>query len=97
MSATPRSSPLGGKHVFVAAVFLLLALWPLVSGAYGADLVAKLMIYAILAVALELLGHPVPGELRGAPLDEFWDWAIASWSMACVPAVRSLPQPGSAS
>ena len=55
MSATPRSSPLGGKHVFVAAVFLLLALWPLVSGAYGADLVAKLMIYAILAVALELL------------------------------------------
>ena len=51
----------------------------------------------VLAVALELLGHPVPAELRGAPLDEFWRWAIASWSMACVPAVRSLPQPGSAS
>ena len=51
----------------------------------------------VLAVALELLGHPVPAELRGVPLNEFWDWAIASWSMACVPAVRSLPQPGSAS
>lgn len=51
----------------------------------------------VLAVALELLGHPVPAELRGVPLNEFWGWAIASWSMARVPAVRSLPQPGSAS
>ena len=52
---TAHSSAIGGKHVFVAVVFALLALWPLVAGEYGADFVAKIMIYAILAVALELL------------------------------------------
>ena len=52
---TARHAALGGKHLFVAAVFVLLALWPLVAGSYGADFVAKIMIYAILAIALELL------------------------------------------
>lgn len=40
---------------FVIAVFSLLALWPLLSGSYGTDLVAKIMIYALLALSLELL------------------------------------------
>lgn len=43
------------KFLFVAAAFGLLAAWPLVSGAYGVDLVAKIMIYALLALGLELL------------------------------------------
>lgn len=34
---------------------LLLALYPLVGGSYGVDLVAKIMIYAIFALSLELL------------------------------------------
>mgnify|MGYP000323008392 CR=1 FL=1 len=40
---------------FVLAVFGLLALWPVVTGSYGTDLVAKIMIYALLALSLELL------------------------------------------
>jgi branched-chain amino acid transport system permease protein len=40
---------------FVLVFFGLLALWPLMSGAYGTDLVAKIMIYALLALSLELL------------------------------------------
>ncbi len=43
------------KLVFVAASFAALAAWPLVAGAYGIDLVSKIMIYAILALSLELL------------------------------------------
>lgn len=45
---------------------------------------------AILAEALEFLGHPVPSALRGAPLAEFWPWAISVWSMRKVPAVRGM-------
>ncbi len=41
--------------VFVAACFALLAAYPWLGGAYGIDLVAKMMIYAILALSLELL------------------------------------------
>lgn len=41
--------------IFVVAVFLALALYPLVAGSYGLDLVTKIMIYAILALSLELL------------------------------------------
>jgi branched-chain amino acid transport system permease protein len=44
-----------GKAAFVGAGFLVLALWPLMSGAYGLDLVTKIMIYAIFALSLELL------------------------------------------
>ncbi|RZT97727.1 branched-chain amino acid ABC transporter permease [Rivibacter subsaxonicus] len=45
-----RSSPL-----FVALVFAALALFPLVAGNYGIDFVTKVMIYAVLALSLELL------------------------------------------
>ena len=40
---------------FVAAAFALLSAYPLFGGAYGMDLVAKMMIYAIFALSLELL------------------------------------------
>jgi branched-chain amino acid transport system permease protein len=43
------------KSWFVAVVFAALALYPLAGGAFGIDLVAKTMIYAILALSLELL------------------------------------------
>jgi len=43
------------KLAFATAVFALLALWPLGAGSYGVDLVTKIMIYAILALSLELL------------------------------------------
>ena len=45
---------------------------------------------ATLAAALEFLGHAVPPELRGAPVADFWPWAIAAWSMDKVPAVRAI-------
>ncbi len=44
-----------GKFLFVAACFAALAAWPLVSGSYGIDLVGKIMVYAMLALSLELL------------------------------------------
>lgn len=50
---------------------------------------------AVLAAACHFLGHPLPVELRGASLAEFWRWAIASWSMEKVPKVRAV-FPGSA-
>ena len=40
---------------FVLAFFGLLAVWPALSGSYGMDLIAKIMIYALLALSLELL------------------------------------------
>ncbi len=43
------------KLLFVALAFGLLALWPLVAGNYGIDLVTKIMIYAVFALSLELL------------------------------------------
>jgi branched-chain amino acid transport system permease protein len=43
------------RSLFVIAVFLLLAVYPLVAGQFGVDLVAKIMIYAIFALSLELL------------------------------------------
>jgi len=46
---------LSSRAGFVVAVFTLLALYPLVSGSFGIDLVTKTMIYAILALSLELL------------------------------------------
>lgn len=45
------SSPL----LFVVAAFALLGAYPFFGGAYGIDLVAKMMIYAIFALSLELL------------------------------------------
>ena len=43
------------KLAFVAAMFLLLAAFPMFSGNFGVDLVSKIMIYAIFALSLELL------------------------------------------
>ncbi|HCY15090.1 MAG: ABC transporter permease [Curvibacter sp. GWA2_64_110] len=43
------------KLLFVAISFAALALFPLASSSYGIDLVTKIMIYAILALSLELL------------------------------------------
>lgn len=45
---------------------------------------------AVLADALSFLGHTVPHELRGAPVRDFWSWAIAAWSMTRVPAVQAI-------
>jgi branched-chain amino acid transport system permease protein len=46
---------MGGKHLFVAGAVLALAVLPLVAGSFGIDLVTKIMIFAILALSLELL------------------------------------------
>lgn len=43
------------KALAVLLGFGALALWPLVAGGYGLDLVTKIMIYAVLALSLELL------------------------------------------
>ena len=43
------------KTMFLLGCFAALALWPLAAGPYGIDLVTKIMIYAILALSLELL------------------------------------------
>jgi branched-chain amino acid transport system permease protein len=44
-----------GRVIFVLLAFAALALYPLVAGSYGIDLVTKIMIYAIFALSLELL------------------------------------------
>lgn len=46
---------LNGKLLFIGLVFAGLAAYPLMAGSYGLDLVTKIMIYAILAMSLELL------------------------------------------
>jgi len=53
----PRSGPRPStpKIASVAIGALALALWPLVTGSFGVDLVTKTMIYAIVALSLELL------------------------------------------
>ena len=43
------------KFLFVALALAALALWPLMAGQYGVDLVTKIMIFAIFALSLELL------------------------------------------
>lgn len=43
------------KTYFVVCVFVGLAVFPLLAGSYGVDFVTKTMIYAILALSLELL------------------------------------------
>ena len=44
-----------GKLLFVALAFGALALYPLVAGKFGIDLITKIMIFAIFALSLELL------------------------------------------
>ena len=46
---------LSSKSAFVIVAFGLLALYPLVAGKFGIDLVTKIMIFAIFALSLELL------------------------------------------
>ena len=43
------------KNFFVLLVFCALALYPMMAGSFGIDLVTKIMIYAVLALSLELL------------------------------------------
>lgn len=43
------------RFLFILAVFALLAAWPFAGGSYGIDLVSKIMVYAIVALSLELL------------------------------------------
>ena len=43
------------KNLFAFTSFVALALYPLVSGSYGIDLVTKIMIFAVFALSLELL------------------------------------------
>ena len=43
-----------------------------------------------LAAAMRFLGHPVPADLCGAPVADVWRWAIASWSVERIPAVRGI-------
>ena len=50
MAGTDRS-----RYAFVVLAFAALAAYPAVSGEFGVDLVTKIMIYAILALSLELL------------------------------------------
>ena len=45
---------------------------------------------ALLATVLAFLGQPLPADAARLPLPEFWQWAIAHWAMARVPAVRTL-------
>ncbi len=44
-----------GKALFVLLAFAALAVYPMVAGTFGVDLVTKIMIYAIFALSLELL------------------------------------------
>jgi branched-chain amino acid transport system permease protein len=46
---------MNSRVLFVVAAFALLAAYPLVAGNYGIDLVTKIMVYAVLALSLELL------------------------------------------
>jgi branched-chain amino acid transport system permease protein len=43
------------RAAFLVLAFSLLALWPFMAGSFGVDLVTKIMIYAMLALSLELL------------------------------------------
>jgi branched-chain amino acid transport system permease protein len=43
------------KLTFVGGLFVLLAVFPMFSGQYGIDLVGKIMVFAIVALSLELL------------------------------------------
>ena len=44
-----------------------------------------------LSRAMAFLGHEVPEEIQRGSLQSFWDWAIANWSLARVPARLTIP------
>lgn len=48
----------------------------------------------VLTEAIRFLGVAVPDGLPGAPLSEFWAWAVPAWSMATVAKVRAMHLPG---
>ncbi|MEY3271549.1 MAG: hypothetical protein RLZZ341_450, partial [Pseudomonadota bacterium] len=91
--------PRAGQVGFVIAVFAALAAYPLVAGSYGLDLVAKIMIFAIFALSLELLvggtglvcfGHAAffgIGAYAAVLLSPGYDAANLLWLLpACVAA-----------
>jgi branched-chain amino acid transport system permease protein len=49
------TSNVSGRALFVLLAFAALALYPLVAGKFGIDLIAKIMIFAVFALSLELL------------------------------------------
>ena len=57
MNSLPAVSSkfVSSKFLFTGCVFAALALYPLVAGSFGLDLVTKIMIFAVLALSLELL------------------------------------------
>jgi branched-chain amino acid transport system permease protein len=55
MSESAAHRPRIGQIGFVVAAFAALAIYPLVAGSYGLDLVTKIMLFAIFALSLELL------------------------------------------
>ena len=76
------------KIIFVTLAFVALALFPLVAGKYGIDLVTKIMIFAVFALSLELL-------VGGTGLVCFGQSAFLG--IGAYAAVRLSPQDGSAS
>jgi branched-chain amino acid transport system permease protein len=72
---------------FVACCFAALALFPLAGGAFGVDLVTKIMVYAIFALSLELL-------VGGAGLVCFGQAAF--FGIGAYAAVRLAPAGGPA-
>jgi len=40
---------------------------------------------ALLAAALEFLGHPLPASMRGDSLDQIWQWALQHWDLEQIP------------
>ena len=45
-----------------------------------------------LSRVLRFLGHPPPDDLGGATLDEFWQWAVASWNPSALPPEQLIKQ-----
>lgn len=43
-----------------------------------------------LEAALAFLGHPIPSEIRRAPVQELLDWAIGSWTINQLPEQREM-------
>ncbi len=50
-----RGTAATGRLLFAGTAFVALALFPLVTGSFGVDLVTKIMVFAIFALSLELL------------------------------------------
>ena len=79
---------MNGRVWFVVAAFTALALYPLVGGKFGIDLVTKIMVFAIFALSLELL-------VGGTGLVCFGQAAF--FGIGAYAAVLLSPQDGAAS